>query len=277
MFSVHHVALSVQSLHASVAFYDVFGFKPVYSWSSEDDKLTIVHLSHGDTLLELFCYRQPDPAPDSSHALATDLPRIGIKHFGLRVQDIHAAHAHLQQLGMSEGVAICHGRTGIDYFFIKDPSGILLEVVQDDRMATLDICLRSLCSGYLIRIYRFEDMAGYGQLVRFQSLEDRNGLTDRCLVKSQPVSVDVVVTAKAGVLLAEGLANFIERAILIEQRIQFLLPGMAIMLLGKGGIIEGEQCIPLFCLERLMVLADHLIGLRLIGGIIHRAAEQQRW
>ncbi|PIW49683.1 MAG: glyoxalase/bleomycin resistance/dioxygenase family protein [Zetaproteobacteria bacterium CG12_big_fil_rev_8_21_14_0_65_54_13] len=133
MFSVHHVALSVQSLHASVAFYDVFGFKPVYSWSSEDDKLTIVHLSHGDTLLELFCYRQPDPAPDSSHALATDLPRIGIKHFGLRVQDIHAAHAHLQQLGMSEGVAICHGRTGIDYFFIKDPSGILLEVVQDDR------------------------------------------------------------------------------------------------------------------------------------------------
>jgi len=39
----------------------------------------------------------------------------------------------LQVLGLADGVDVTQGRTRIDYFFIKDPSGILLEVVQDDR------------------------------------------------------------------------------------------------------------------------------------------------
>jgi len=133
MFSFHHVALSVQDQDASISFYSVFGFVPVYRWSSDDGALSIVQLKLDETVLELFCFKESDAAPDSSQTLTTDLPRIGIKHFGLCVADIHAAKAHLQALGLADGVDVIQGRTGIDYFFIKDPSGILLEVVQDDR------------------------------------------------------------------------------------------------------------------------------------------------
>jgi len=133
MFSFHHVSLSVQNLESSIEFYSTFGFKPVYEWQTEDKKVSIVHLKLDDMLLELFCFADASSAPESSKELATDLPRIGIKHFGIRVADIRAALTHLRQLGLADGVEVVKGKTGIDYFFIKDPSGILVEIVQDDR------------------------------------------------------------------------------------------------------------------------------------------------
>ena len=133
MFSFHHVSLSVQNLETSIEFYSTFGFEPVYDWQAEDKKVAIVHLKMGETLLELFCFADAVDAPESSRQLATDLPRIGIKHFGVRVADIHGALDHLRQLGLADDVEVVKGKTGIDYFFIKDPSGILVEIVQDDR------------------------------------------------------------------------------------------------------------------------------------------------
>ncbi len=133
MFSLHHVALSVTDLDASIAFYSELNFEPVYRWQAEDEMLRIAHLKQGELLLELFCFTNSSAAPITSKELATDLPRIGIKHFGLRVADIHAALEQLQKQGLANAVNVVHGRTGIDYFFIKDPDGILLEIVQDDR------------------------------------------------------------------------------------------------------------------------------------------------
>ncbi len=136
MFSFHHVALSVSDVDESVAFYGLLGFKPVFRWQAEDASLVIVHLRQGEALLELFCFTNTVAAPESSGHLETDLPRIGIKHFGVRVDDIHAAKARMESLGLADQINIIKGRTGIDYFFIKDPSGILVEIVQDDRNLT---------------------------------------------------------------------------------------------------------------------------------------------
>ena len=127
------MALSVQNLDASVEFYGVFGFESVFDWVSDDKNLSIVHLKQGEILLELFCFKETSAAPTSSLSLATDLPRVGIKHFGLQANDIHEAKKHLQALGLADDIEVIKGRTGIDYFFIKDPSGILVEVVQDER------------------------------------------------------------------------------------------------------------------------------------------------
>lgn len=120
-------------MQASIRFYQALGFKQFHSWQAEDNSLHITHLKLEQITLELFCYQHNKPAPDHSHAIETDLQHIGIKHFGLQTTDIQTTKLELEQQGLANNIQIQHGRTGIGYFFIKDPDGILLEIVQDDR------------------------------------------------------------------------------------------------------------------------------------------------
>lgn len=39
----------------------------------------------------------------------------------------------MEQRGWAAGVNIVEGRTGVRYFFVPDPDGILLEFVEDRR------------------------------------------------------------------------------------------------------------------------------------------------
>nr|VFK54976.1 MAG: Glyoxalase/Bleomycin resistance protein/Dioxygenase superfamily protein [Candidatus Kentron sp. TUN]VFK58588.1 MAG: Glyoxalase/Bleomycin resistance protein/Dioxygenase superfamily protein [Candidatus Kentron sp. TUN]VFK61150.1 MAG: Glyoxalase/Bleomycin resistance protein/Dioxygenase superfamily protein [Candidatus Kentron sp. TUN] len=72
-------------------------------------------------------------APDHTRELNSDLPVVGVRHFGLRVPSIVEARKHLEAAGLASDVEVKHGRTEIDYFFIRDPDGIFIEIVQDDR------------------------------------------------------------------------------------------------------------------------------------------------
>jgi glyoxylase I family protein len=133
MFSLHHAALSVANLERSESFYGLFGFRPVHRWSAPDGSLTIVHLKLGTALLELFSYRDHRPAPESSRRLETDLPRLGTKHLALGVDDVDQARSFLLEHGIGQVPEPATGRTGVRYFFIQDPDGTLLEVVEDHR------------------------------------------------------------------------------------------------------------------------------------------------
>lgn len=134
MYAIHHVALSVADRGKSAAFYQKLGFTEVHLWEADDKSLTITHLKLGDFILELFCYQNHQPAPDSIHATATDLPVIGTKHFGLKVDSIEAARDDLAAKGIVENdIQITQGRTGPRYFFIADPDGILVEISEDKR------------------------------------------------------------------------------------------------------------------------------------------------
>lgn len=133
MFTIHHVALSVSNMKQSCEFYALFGFKVAYSWASENKELQISHLKLGETFLELFCFKEHQEAPKSSKELMTDLPRLGVKHFGLKVKSIHETKQFMLDNGYEEEIEIIRGKTEVDYFFIKDPDGILLEFIQDDR------------------------------------------------------------------------------------------------------------------------------------------------
>jgi glyoxylase I family protein len=133
MFTIHHVALSVTDIEKSIEFYALFGFKEAYRWKSEEGDLAIAHLKLGETFLELFCFKNHQEAPESSKELMSDLPRIGVKHFGLKVKSIHETKSFIIENGYQGDINIIRGNTEIDYFFIKDPDGILLEFVQDDR------------------------------------------------------------------------------------------------------------------------------------------------
>jgi glyoxylase I family protein len=134
MYSFHHVCLSVTDRERSVAFYNQLGFAQVHLWQADDGSLTITHLKHGDMMLELFCYRDHQQAPESIRSTKTDLPVIGTKHFGMRVGSIEAARQDLAAKGIIKpDTVITEGHTGVRYIFIADPDGILVEISEDKR------------------------------------------------------------------------------------------------------------------------------------------------
>lgn len=133
MLAFHHVAISCSEKERTIAFYEALGFRKVVDWMSPAGDLSIVHLRLGDAILEIFNYANWDAPPDAMCSLETDLPMIGTKHFGLKVPDIEAARKWMIARGFAQDPEVKQGRTGISYFFINDPDGNWVEIVQDDR------------------------------------------------------------------------------------------------------------------------------------------------
>jgi glyoxylase I family protein len=133
IFKLHHWTLSVRDIEKSNQFYSIFGFKIVLRWTSQDNSLTIVHLSRDDEfLLEMFEYAANRELQPDSQAVGNDLEVLGVKHIAFEVADLNSTHEELSALKFAI-TDIVHGRTGIDYFFIADPDGNWVEVVQDNR------------------------------------------------------------------------------------------------------------------------------------------------
>jgi len=133
MFKVHHIALSVKDIEKSFKFYNLFWFKKVLDWESENWDLKIYHLKLDNFYLELFCFKNYVETPKSSKELSTDLPQIWVKHFWLQVKNLEEIKQKFLEEKIAENIEIKQWRTWIKYFFIKDSDGILLEFVQDDR------------------------------------------------------------------------------------------------------------------------------------------------
>lgn len=135
-FTAHHVTLSIRSLNASVDFYGWLGFRTLLRWDSADDDLTIVHLSSADghLILELFCYAENSFEPSLSLSAGNDLTAVGVKHFALQVADLKSLHERaLDEWGESSVTELTVGRTGIQYFFLRDPDGMWVEIAEDHR------------------------------------------------------------------------------------------------------------------------------------------------
>jgi catechol 2,3-dioxygenase-like lactoylglutathione lyase family enzyme len=134
----HHTAVSVRDLRVSKKFYGYFGFRTVFEWTAEDSSLTISHLRLGEAgqggpLLELFQFAENAGRAWLDLTLGNNLPEIGVKHFGLSVPDVAKAREEVMAAGIGEVSPLTTGRTGIEYFFVRDPDGLHLEIVHDPR------------------------------------------------------------------------------------------------------------------------------------------------
>ena len=132
-FAIHHAAISAIDMTRSITFYEQFGFRVVSHWKDPDEELEIAHLKLDENYLEIFWYRDRLPAPDTANSLVTDLPQIGVKHFALKIDSIQDAKKFVEDRGIASDVTIQTGRTEVRYFFIEDPSGILVEILEDKR------------------------------------------------------------------------------------------------------------------------------------------------
>lgn len=132
MFNFNHVAISVTNAEESIEFYKKFGFKEFKSWKAEDESIKINMLKLNNIVLEIFCYKVYTKLPETAKTTVTDLPVLGTKHFALGVDNIEEAKEFVIKNEIANDIEIKVGRLGKPYFFIKDPNGILLEIIEED-------------------------------------------------------------------------------------------------------------------------------------------------
>lgn len=126
-----HIALSVSNLTASIAFYRKhFGLKLAEKYTHRDTGLTIAILKRKGMALELFEFKKHKALPGYRKGLDSDLHTIGTKHFSLEVEDIGGLYKKFKKARVGCATELRVFDNGLHYFFIKDPDGILIELMQ---------------------------------------------------------------------------------------------------------------------------------------------------
>lgn len=131
-----HQGISVPDMEASIAWYQkIFGFEKISDAFVEFLNARIVFLQLGEFQLELFEYRGEDkkPLPEERLHPNEDLKTCGTKHVAYSVEDLPA----MVEMLKSEKVEFARDmfEMGNDYVcFIKDNSGVLIELIQVDAL-----------------------------------------------------------------------------------------------------------------------------------------------
>ena len=127
---MHHVAITVHDLAASLAFYAGFGFEKEAQRELWAGELTLTALAGPHGRLELFSSTRPVLASGHMGSLRSDLCQVGAKHFALQVSDLTSEMERLRSGGTEiEGDPASSG-LGFDYVFVRDPSGNWIELVE---------------------------------------------------------------------------------------------------------------------------------------------------
>jgi glyoxylase I family protein len=126
-----HIAVSVSDISRSAKFYGkYFGLKCIRKYVYKEAGFTIAILKKGSIALELFEFKKHKLLPKYRRVLDTDLRTIGVKHFSVEVRDIEGLYEKFKKAGLSLATGLRVLNDGSKYFFIRDPDGILVELMQ---------------------------------------------------------------------------------------------------------------------------------------------------
>lgn len=130
-YKVLHVGISVGNMEEALEWYEKnLDFKKV-----KDDYIPplgarICFIQNGDFQIELFKYDDPKPIPADRLTPNTDLQTIGTKHVAFEVPDMKA----IKEKFLANGVDIAHEvmMEGNNVMFVRDNSGVLIELIQNN-------------------------------------------------------------------------------------------------------------------------------------------------
>jgi len=81
----------------------------------------------------MFAYKQNQSKPPVDYEYANNLSEIGVKHIALGTEDVSAALADLKAKGLADDATTIEVWPDVSFFFVKDPDGVWVEIIKDDR------------------------------------------------------------------------------------------------------------------------------------------------
>ena len=129
-----HIALSVSNLGVTLEFYRRnFGFELVEEYAMQSSGLKMCILKKDNIALEVFEFKDHQALPQYRKSLDSDLRTIGVKHCSFEVSNIQGSYDKLKSHAVEFAGDICTFEDGRRYFFIKDPDGILIEIMEEKK------------------------------------------------------------------------------------------------------------------------------------------------
>ncbi len=117
MFKIDHVNINVSDIEKSIKFYDeAFGLKEIRRKKAEDASFVLAFLSDGSFKLELTWLRDMDRPYDLGD---------NESHICFVTDDYDSAHELHKKMDV-----ICYENTAMGLYFVEDPDGYWLEVVE---------------------------------------------------------------------------------------------------------------------------------------------------
>ena len=133
MSTIHHIAVTVSDFDRSLKFYEKLGFVILFAKDTPEKQKRLALLGKGDLRLEMFYFEDLTNDPASRETIGNNVKEVGQKHFALRVDSITDAVKELEVMGIPLASEPDIGDAGYHFFFIRDPDGIWIEYVQDDK------------------------------------------------------------------------------------------------------------------------------------------------
>jgi catechol 2,3-dioxygenase-like lactoylglutathione lyase family enzyme len=129
---INHVGLSVRDLHAQIGWYSkVFNMEITQEVERTEPPIKLVLLTAPNGLgIELMARKGSEREKVYGNALETAL-ELGYGHWCLEVDDVQEAYNNMMNAGAisitAPGPSI---KAGIEYAYVKDPEGNLIEIIQ---------------------------------------------------------------------------------------------------------------------------------------------------
>lgn len=128
---VLHVGISVYKMEEALDWYKKnLDFELVKDDYVPPLGARICFIRNGSFEIELFQYDEPKPLPEDRLTPNSDLQTVGTKHVAFEVPDMKAMKEKL----VANGVDIAHEvmMEGNNVMFIRDNSGVLIELIQNN-------------------------------------------------------------------------------------------------------------------------------------------------